>query len=175
MKSSEFHGKDVRPAASARTGLRRGAACAGKVALSAVAIVLFSWLGVLVTELAGIAPARADSPADLLAGGTTAPTAGQFVPAPPASKLTFHSGGAGGTHRRYESRLTESGLRDFYLRSLLREGWHQDRTFEDTRVGGQPFRSVLLFRKGASRCMIAVEGKDAPPSVVTVLLFDVAG
>ena len=99
MSSNELDSKDVQAAADARSGLRRGAACAGKVAISAVAILLFSWLGVLVTELAGITPARADSPAGFLAGGTMALPAGQFVPAPPASKLTYHSGGTSGTHR----------------------------------------------------------------------------
>ncbi len=147
-----------------------------KIIISAALIAVFAAVGALV---AGLKPFHSmgwrGGPFAADPGARSGPAAPlPHVPAPPEAQLSYRTTVPGGSHWRYESRLSSEGLRLFYTEQLPRQGWLRDRAFESAWRRAQPEADVLSFKQQGARCIIGFEEVGAFRMAVTVLVLNVS-
>jgi hypothetical protein len=143
-----------------------------KIVLSAVAVVVFGTIGVLVAVARPFhAPEDVGRLRKSLAGrATPGRSGGSALPVPPYTELTLSNSTRQGEFYRYESRLSVEGMWKFYTTELPRRGWERDARMDAGRARAGLSRPVLSFQDGRRRCIISVEETDTFTTAVTVLI-----
>ena len=144
-----------------------------RVVLSAMALLLFGTIGVLV---AAVRPFDSIGDSGRIGGemraGRDSPTSPEKspVPVPPYTELTLSNATSRGNYYRYQSRLSIDGLWEFYRDKLSAAGWKRDARLDVLPPEVSSSGALLSFRQEGRRCIIYVEPGTGLTNMVTLLV-----